>query len=196
MMTHYLTQNTLKTPQVFRKPSKQQGAVLVMALMMLFVLTLIGVSSISTTSMEEKMSGNTRNRHLAFQSAESAIIAAERQIQTTIFNPGVQFNNAAGLYSLGNGPSSNNALDPAWWAANSRVPYPLATQDINTPPQYVIEFLGAAAQVVPNDIEIKGGEDEATAATLNTFRITSRGTGLTDNSVVVIQSHFGLLLLL
>ena len=56
---------------------KNQGAVLVMSLLMLFVLTLIGVSGINTSTLEEKMSGNNRNRLLAFQAAETGIREAE-----------------------------------------------------------------------------------------------------------------------
>ena len=177
------------------KPCKQQGAVLVMALMMLFVLTLIGVSSISTTSMEEKMSGNTRNRHLAFQASETAASDAERFITNNILNPTAQFTagGVGGLYSLGNGPSSGDAVNPVWWAtpANNRIPYAQAIQDVATAPQYTIEYLGETTQAEASDIEITGGEDGGAAGSIHTFRITSRGTGLTNNSVVVIQSHFG-----
>jgi len=178
---------------------KQQGAVLVMALMMLFVLTLIGVSSISTTSMEEKMSGNTRNRHLAFQAAESNVRDAERIITDSVLNPTIQFTaggGANGWYALGSGPSSTEAVTPTWWttAGNNSTPY-LGTspiQDINTRARYTIEYLGETTQAEATDIEIQGGEGgNAGQGTIHTFRITSRGTGLTDNSVVVIQSHFG-----
>ena len=53
--------------------TKQQGAVLVMALVMLTVLTLIGVSSMSSSTLELKVAGNTQQHDIAFQAAQSVI---------------------------------------------------------------------------------------------------------------------------
>ncbi len=176
---------------------KQCGAVLVMALLMLFVLTLIGVSSISTTTMEEKMSGNTRNRQLAFQSAESALRDAEKFIETAIITPNAQFTDTGigGLYTLGNGPSSTQAVDPDWWNNNNTVSYNDTQQGIRTQPQYVIEFLGSSTQTAPTNINILGGGSGGgggnAQSPINSYRITARGTGATDNAVVVLQTHYG-----
>ena len=51
----------------------QQGAVLVMALVMLTVLTLIGVSSMSSSTIEMKVSSNTQQHDIAFQAAQGII---------------------------------------------------------------------------------------------------------------------------
>lgn len=174
--------------------TKQNGAVLVMSLLMLFVLTLIGVSSMSTTTMQEKMSGNARNKHLAFQSAESGIREAELIIIDTINNPISQFTTVTksnGLYPLGEGPTPVDAIDYDWWdnPLNGRIPSTDSNSDIATPPQYLIEYLGLTTQTEVTDIEI--GIDGGAQGGIHTFRITSRGTGLTDNAVVVIQSNFG-----
>lgn len=53
--------------------SKQQGAVLVMALVMLTVLTLIGMSSMSSSTLELKVAANTQQHDIAFQAAQSVI---------------------------------------------------------------------------------------------------------------------------
>lgn len=166
---------------------------------MLFVLTLIGVSAINTTTMEEKMSGNTRNRQIAFQAAETAVRAAELKITNEVNNPTVQFSatqtdNESGYYALGQGPSSSEALDPTWWstATNTSISYSGTLQDISTAPKYTIEYLGETKQDEATDIALYGGEENnGGQGSIHTFRITSRGTGLTDNAVVVIQSHFG-----
>ena len=52
---------------------KQTGAVLVMALVMLTVLTLIGVSSMESSSLELKVASNTQEHDVAFQSAQAII---------------------------------------------------------------------------------------------------------------------------
>ncbi|MCK4586865.1 MAG: hypothetical protein KAU29_05960 [Gammaproteobacteria bacterium] len=52
---------------------KQQGAVLFISLMILLILTLLGVSSLNGSLMEEKMAANAQTSTTIFQSAESAI---------------------------------------------------------------------------------------------------------------------------
>lgn len=52
---------------------KQRGAVLIISLLVLLVLTLIGVSSLDSSILEEKMASNSQISTTAFQSAESAI---------------------------------------------------------------------------------------------------------------------------
>jgi len=53
--------------------NRQHGAVLVMALVMLTVLTLIGVSSMSSSTLELKVAGNTQQHDIAFQAAQTII---------------------------------------------------------------------------------------------------------------------------
>lgn len=62
------TQNTLKT--------QQSGAVLIISLLILLVLTLIGISSMEGSLLEEKMAANSQTSTVTFQKAESAIQAA------------------------------------------------------------------------------------------------------------------------
>lgn len=55
-------------------PNKSQhGIVLVVSLLILLVLSIIGISAISNTSMEERMSNNFQQSMMAFQASESAI---------------------------------------------------------------------------------------------------------------------------
>jgi Tfp pilus assembly protein PilX len=51
----------------------ERGLILIVALMLLLVLTIIGISSISTTSFETIISGNERLANTAFYSAEAGI---------------------------------------------------------------------------------------------------------------------------
>jgi type IV pilus assembly protein PilX len=55
---------------------KQSGAVLVMALVMLAVLTLIGVASMDSSSMELKIASNKQEHDVAFQTAQAVIALA------------------------------------------------------------------------------------------------------------------------
>lgn len=53
----------------------QSGAVLIVGLIVLLVMTILGVSALQTTVLQEKMTGNLRQTSLAFQAAEAGIQA-------------------------------------------------------------------------------------------------------------------------
>ncbi|MCW9056932.1 MAG: PilX N-terminal domain-containing pilus assembly protein, partial [Gammaproteobacteria bacterium] len=53
--------------------NKQEGAALVIGLLMLLVMTLLGVSSMSTTTTSLKMSVNTQIQNSAFQVAATVL---------------------------------------------------------------------------------------------------------------------------
>ena len=59
---------------------EKKGVVLVIALLMLLILTLIGISSISTTIFETSISGNERVRTDAFYAAEAGIQVGLNQL--------------------------------------------------------------------------------------------------------------------
>lgn len=63
----------------------QQGAALVIGLILLLVLTLLAVAGMSSASLEFIMAGNEQYRANAFQAAEAGI---EQSIRTGTLNPG------------------------------------------------------------------------------------------------------------
>ena len=60
----------------------QTGAALIISMILLLVMTLIGVTAMQSTVLEEKMAGNYRDQNLAFQAAEAALREAESAIAT------------------------------------------------------------------------------------------------------------------
>ncbi len=74
-------------------PGQQRGAVLITALIMLVILTLLGLSSISTTTMEERMSANSQDITRAFQAASTGL--------TQVFNDEEAFDTTNTLESDG-----------------------------------------------------------------------------------------------
>ena len=65
-----INQYSLSMPTIAKH---QTGVVLIISLIMLLALTLIGVTSSSVTSLEEKMAANNKDINLAFQAAEAAL---------------------------------------------------------------------------------------------------------------------------
>ena len=74
---------TLSNPS----PRHQQGAVLAISLIILLLMTIIGVSAMQSTTLQEKMAGNLRDSNLAFQAAESALRDAENYLFTAASLP-------------------------------------------------------------------------------------------------------------
>jgi len=59
-------------------PGQQNGAVLIVTLVMLLLMTLLAIGSMRGTVLQERMAGNLRDEHLAFQAAEMAQREAEQ----------------------------------------------------------------------------------------------------------------------
>lgn len=68
---------------------KQQGLVLVFSLLVLMSLTILGVASVSSSLMQNKMAVSMENSSLAFDAAEAAIagVVFESEDETLLTNP-------------------------------------------------------------------------------------------------------------
>lgn len=64
----------------FARPLRQNGAALITGLIFLVVLTMIGITAARMSTLEERMSGNMRDRAVAMQAAELALRDAERDV--------------------------------------------------------------------------------------------------------------------
>ena len=70
----------------------QRGAALLISLIFVVVLTLLGLSVVSTTGTEERMARNFRDNDLAFQAAEAAMRDAEIRIAGSYKFPAAPLN--------------------------------------------------------------------------------------------------------
>lgn len=68
-------------------PTQQRGAVLIVALIMLLLLTVIGLSSMRGTSLQENMASNMRDSNLALQASEASLRKGEEEV-IDMFNKG------------------------------------------------------------------------------------------------------------
>ncbi len=59
----------------------QQGAALVVSLIMLLLMTLVGITAMQVTTVQEKMVANNRDSNVAFQAAETALKRGESYIK-------------------------------------------------------------------------------------------------------------------
>lgn len=61
-------------------PARQRGAILVVTLLLLMVITILAITALQVSTSEERMSGNLKDWNIAMQAAESALRDAEFDI--------------------------------------------------------------------------------------------------------------------
>jgi type IV pilus assembly protein PilX len=82
---------------------KQEGSALIICMIFLLLLTILGVSSLQSATMQEKMVGNAVEENRAFQAAEGALRAGEANVQAN--SASITNENAATLPDVGDDPS-------------------------------------------------------------------------------------------
>jgi type IV pilus assembly protein PilX len=149
----------MKQP-IFR--NQQQGVVLVLALVILVLVTLVGLSTIRTTTMEEKMAGNSRDRDKAFQAAEAAVQHCLGLVDAGAYTATTLTPTAAGVT-----PHWESAAN--WANANSLA---VALSDpaakLAQEPRCMVETLGGAGS----------------------YRVTGRAVGASAETVVMLQATY------
>ena len=101
----------IKQPTLRVNNQQQKGAVLIIALIFMLILSLIGVSSMQGTTLQETMSGNLRDQYSAFNAAEAALREGERQARIDYFNDALDEDNpGSGNYAA----SLAMASAPTW----------------------------------------------------------------------------------
>ena len=97
----------------------QEGFVLIVGLVILGLLTMLALSSMRDTTMQEKMAGASRDSGLAFQAAESALRDAENCITGT--TDGCAFDDVANDAHFAQDdatfPKHNTLFDANTWVA-------------------------------------------------------------------------------
>lgn len=178
----------------FQFAGNQKGAILFVSIILLVILSLMGITALRVSTMEERMAGNMRDRAIAFQAAEAALRAAEQFLGAgvptatgaytgTSCTKGV-FKLVAGLpyFAQVSGQTWDGSSISFWnswpWATAScyytdnivltnfaKIGKPIET------PRYVIE------------------EMPATAAG-NAYRVTAMGYGNSKKAQVILQATF------
>ncbi|MFM8330226.1 MAG: PilX N-terminal domain-containing pilus assembly protein [Candidatus Methylumidiphilus sp.] len=168
----------------------QKGVALIVSLLILLVLTLTGITAMLVSSLEERMSGNLRDRNLAFQAAESALRAGEDAVavglnQATMETFGCQNTTTCAL------ESDLEAASSAWSGHNSRaVAYTGTLGSVASSPKYLIEVLTPTPLSMMGTAPLVAGEFQKPQSPLCYYRISALGTGGTSTATVVVQSTY------
>jgi type IV pilus assembly protein PilX len=146
-------------------PGRQRGVSLIVALVMLIVLTLIGVSSMNTAIVELKMAGSSQQQGIALNRANELLRVGEDDVEAIVTDP-LAFDFSAiddGYYSKANNIDVHN-ID---WAAQG-----LDSVSGGEHASYITEYLGD--QEIPGESRKEGTDGRVIGGAVHTFRITSR----------------------
>lgn len=201
-----------------RSPGRQRGAVLFVALIFLLLITLLTLTAMGTSILQEKMTGGMRNQQLAMMGAESAARGTEAWMYRLDFagctgNPLPPCGPSAPLPGCPvepacvQRPSINGTLlggvqnfrsSFAWVSPPASVPaYAHAltgltgndeTASLATQPNVLLEDIGP--NVPPGAGQQSGAIDPATQNAYHFYRITARSQGGTAAVQRVVESVY------
>lgn len=166
-------------------PSRQRGAVLVVALLMLLVMTVLGVTAMQMSRMEERMAGNSRDINLAFQGAEAGLRDAEERLRVLIARPTTCAAAPCAIFRMDLLPTDMRSANATWWTTNGREYGVAGTQEVSDTtrdPLEVVEDLGFVA----DSLTIGHGPQEGR----NFYRVTANSTGASDTAQALLESTY------
>jgi type IV pilus assembly protein PilX len=164
---------------------QQRGAILVTSLLLLLVLTVLGITTLRMTTMQERMAGNTRDLGLAFQGAEAGLTEGEQWLRGRVVQPvatGTLPCEVCQQFGSGNVPVvpvNIEHQDATWWEDNG-VEVAGEIDDLDAQPRYVIEEAGFVRDSLLFD-ETAGRDF---------YRVTSQSTGASGLANSVLQSTY------
>lgn len=187
--------------------ARERGFVMVTAVLFLLVLTILGLSSMGGTILEEKMTGFYRDRQIAFEAAEAALRDGELDALSSRISGGTGF--AAGCGSTTSGSTADAGLcavetdgTPVWvdfesdstkktgWVDGDDEGHSVRygqftgatafpTDSVAKPPRYIIESIKVASQ----QLKLNAPQSYKYA-----YRITAVGFGRRTTTRVLLQS--------
>ena len=176
-------------------PTRQHGMVLVTGLLMLLVITLIGLTALRSTALEEKMANNVRDQDVAFEAAENALRDGEQDVFANLVSTSPFTSACTSGLCL---PSTTST--PVWstvdWTSSSTTSTAIGTNtggatytaNVSQPPRYVVELLP--------DLPAGQGNSQSVncsprcSGTRTAFRITAMGFGRNPGTQVMLQSIY------
>jgi len=147
-------------------PARQRGVTLIVTMLMLVLITLIVISTIRTSTMDEKMAGAARDRDKAFQAAEAAVQTCLTQIKNETYT-GTPMTPAVAATATQNWEVAAN------WTNTNSVEVAIAPQLSDTGlaawPRCMFETLGTGT---------------------GSFRVTGRAVGASSLTEVMLQATY------
>ncbi len=179
----------MQTQLAYRNISRQKGATLVIALLILVLIMMIGITAVSTSNTQYKLAGNLQFEDGALNNAEAAVAAAENWLMTsTSAVPPAPHYLDAGFTTAG-------ATTGLLTIAASSAPLTMTWNDStsisvggNNAQRYIIQLLSTNNLLTGSSAAV-GRQAAAVCNKVNTYLITGRGTSARGANKFV-QSYY------
>ena len=179
----------------------QEGFVLIVGLVILGLLTMLALSGMRDTTMQEKMAGASRDSGLAFQAAESALRDAENCMANAAaacaFDAAA--NDAHFTQEDATFPEHNTLFNATTWDAYDPPgePTPLAgvpsiaKGDAADGVNYIVRLAATPAGAAGGTVVGLGGYgDSAATEAQKVYEITARGAGTSGAGQSVLRVYY------
>lgn len=150
-----------------RTPKNEQGAVLLIGLVMLLMVTLIGVTSMQSVTLDEKVASNMQSATLAYHGAEVGLTTCESSLLA---------NGLPAVYNLGSMPAGWQDDLAVWANVGFEVPYQAMAPlqgGVAAQPVCVAEYVGDGG----SDVDVKKFYLQDNPASRPVFRVSSWSRG-------------------
>lgn len=185
-------------------PARQRGATLVIALLVLVLIMMIGITSISTSETQFKLAGNLQFEDSALNNAETAVTEAENWLSSGSNYDNGAFTGVDPTTSPDPGPDAGTpallarTTVVAIRAARDRLPLTMTWSDANSakvsdnPRQrYFIELMSLKNKLQGSS-QVVGGRTSSGCNQVNTYQITGRGDSA-RGATKFVQSYYSVL---
>ena len=169
----------------------QRGTALIMALVFLVLLTILGLKAMDTTALEEKMTSNTKDKNVAFESAETALTFGENWLYGQINRPQPFTSSGPHLFTPSTTDTAVWDMSGTWSSAVTYpgTPYAAASGGligVAQQPEYIIEDMGTVAESGGTLVQSSDYQNTGNSV----FRITALGYGSTGVATAELQSVY------
>lgn len=171
----------------YSPPTRQCGATLVIALLVLVLIMMLGIAAVNTSDTQFKLAGNLQFEDSAMNNAETAVAAAESWLATGTnhANAGFTTANAANTPQLVPSTGMPSPLSMTWGDANS-----LAVAG-NTSQRYFIQLL-SVGNTLQGSSQVVGGRKNTVCNKVNTYQVTARGASA-RGATKFVQTYYSVL---
>lgn len=159
--------------------NRQRGAVLVVSLIILLVLTMMGLSGARGVLLGERMTAAARDARIALEVAESMVRQAEKHIDT--LNDTSGFSDTGWCRTRGDGPKNIFAED-AWtnaqeWPSSLKAPGKESGNEALKGHVFIEMFGRTSDDSDTADVDLSGDKPAVDIEDVEVFRIVARGEG-------------------
>ena len=201
MQSTFILKSIMKQKLIVASTARQKGAVLIVSMLLLLVVTVLALGASQATRLQERMVGSQRNFDLAFQAAEAGLRAGERMVDdsnmmapplpcASVNNPPCKVYERGFLATLVS-YEDQAFKDRGWWIARAQSYATSPTANVIggteglaiRDPLFYLEEL----EEVPDALSIPPTGPPPSRVF---YRIVARGEGGNANAQVVIHSTY------